>query len=83
MKFTIVTYHHHVTWIFAVKDPSSRLSRWWFKLEEYEYEVIHERALKNTNADAFIRIHVTESGTDSRNDKSGLIKEEKIRLRCQ
>jgi hypothetical protein len=33
--------------------------------------------LNNTNADEFSRIPVTESSTDSHNDKSGLIKEEK------
>jgi hypothetical protein len=33
--------------------------------------------LNNANVDEFIRIHVTDSGTDSHNDKSGLIKEKK------
>ncbi|KDR17446.1 Retrovirus-related Pol polyprotein from transposon 17.6 [Zootermopsis nevadensis] len=34
-RFTIVTDHRPKTWIFSVKDPSSRL-----KLEEHDYEVI-------------------------------------------
>jgi hypothetical protein len=46
-------------------------------MEEYECEVIYKRVLNNTNADEFSRIHVTESTTDTQNDKSGLIKEEK------
>jgi hypothetical protein len=65
MKFTIVTDYHPLTWIFSVKDPSSILLRWWFKLEEYEYEVIYKRVLNNKNADEFSRIHVSENSTDS------------------
>ena len=34
-KCTIVTDHSPHTWIFSVKDPSSRLLRWRLKLEEY------------------------------------------------
>jgi hypothetical protein len=43
-KFTIVTDHRPLTWIFSVKDPTSRLLRWRLKLEECEYEVIYKRA---------------------------------------
>jgi len=32
-KFTIVTDHKPLTWVFNVKDPSSRLLRWRLKLE--------------------------------------------------
>jgi hypothetical protein len=37
--FTVVTNHHPLTWIFSIKDPSSRLLRWRLKTEEYQYEV--------------------------------------------
>ena len=76
-KFTVVTDHRPLTWIFSVKDPSSRLLRWRLKLEEYEYEVIYKKGSNNTNADALSRIHVTEGSTDDHNDKSGFTKEEK------
>jgi hypothetical protein len=42
-KFTIVTDHRPLTWIFNVKDPSSTLLRWRLKLEEYEYEVVYKK----------------------------------------
>jgi len=78
--FTIVTDHRPLTWIFSVKDPSSRLLRWRLKLEEYEYEVVYKKGSNNTNADALSRIHVTEGYTDSHDNKSGLTKEEKQKI---
>ena len=63
-KFTIVTDHRPLTWIFNVKDPSSRLLRWRLKLEEYQYEVVYKKGSSNANADALSRIHVTENCTD-------------------
>jgi hypothetical protein len=42
-NFTIVTDHRPLTWIFSVKDPSSRLLRWRLKLQEYEYEVKYKK----------------------------------------
>jgi len=57
----MVTDHRPLTWIFNVKDPSSRLLRWRLKLEEYEYEVVYKKGSSNTNADALSRIHVAEN----------------------
>ena len=60
-KFTVVTDHRPLVWIFNVKDPSSRLLRWRLKLEEYDYKVVYKRGCSNTNADALSRIHVAET----------------------
>ena len=35
-KFTTVTDYKPLTWVFNVKDPSSRLLRWRLKLEKYD-----------------------------------------------
>ena len=59
-KFTILTNHKPLTWVFNVKDPSSRLLKWRLKLEEYNYDVIYKPGTKNTRADALIRINMTE-----------------------
>jgi len=75
-KFTIVTDHRPLSWIFSVEDPSSRLLRWRLKFE-YKYEVVYKKGSNNTNADALSRIHVTESYTDSHDEKSGLTNGEK------
>ena len=79
-KFTIVTDHRPLTWIFSVKDPSSRLLRWRLQLEEHEYEVKYKKGSSNTNADALSRIYVTESCTDGHDVKSELTKEERLAL---
>ncbi|XP_025156767.1 uncharacterized protein LOC112589074 [Harpegnathos saltator] len=54
-KFKIVTDHKPLTWLFNVTDPGSRLIRWKLKLEEYNYEIIHEPGKANLNADALSR----------------------------
>ena len=59
-KFTIVTDHKPLTWVFNVKDPSSRLLRWRLKLEEYDYGGVYKPGARNTNAVALSRINVTE-----------------------
>ena len=60
-KFTVVTDHRPLVWIFNVKDPSSRLLRWRLQLEEFEYNIVYKRGSSNTNADALSRIHVAET----------------------
>jgi hypothetical protein len=56
-RFTVVTDHKPLTWIMNVKDPGSRLLRWWIKLEEYQYDVVYKKGALNTNADALSRIN--------------------------
>jgi hypothetical protein len=62
-KFTIVTDQKPLTWVFNVKDPSSRLLRWRIKLEEYNYDVVYKPGVKNTNADVLSRINMPEVNT--------------------
>jgi hypothetical protein len=59
-KFSIVTDHKPLTWVFSVKDPSSRLLRWRLKLEEYDYHIVYKPGIRNTNADALNRINTVE-----------------------
>jgi transposase InsO family protein len=53
--FTIVTDHKPLTWMFGVKNPSSRLLRWRLLLEEFDYLVEYKAVKKNVNADALSR----------------------------
>ncbi|PNF43128.1 hypothetical protein B7P43_G18013 [Cryptotermes secundus] len=54
-KFQIVTDHKGLTWIFNVKDPSSRLMRWKLLLEEHDYEIQYRAGQRNCNADSLSR----------------------------
>jgi hypothetical protein len=53
--FTIVTDHKPLTWMFNVKDPSSRLLRWRLLLEEFDYTIEYKAGKRNVNADALRR----------------------------
>jgi hypothetical protein len=53
--FVIVTNHKPLTWLFSVKDPSSRLLKWRLLLEEYEYSIIYKAGKRNVNADSLSR----------------------------
>lgn len=56
-RFTIVTDHKPLIWLFSVKDPGSRLIKFRIKLEEYDYTIIHKPGKFNSNADALSRIY--------------------------
>jgi hypothetical protein len=51
-KFQIIIDHKGLTWIFNVKDPSSRLMSWKLLLEEYDYEIEYRAGQRNCNADS-------------------------------
>lgn len=57
-KFTLVTDHRPLTWLFSIKDPGSRLARWRLKLEEYDYNIVYKPGKINKNADALSRIKI-------------------------
>lgn len=57
-KFTLITDHRPLTWLFSIKDPGSRLARWRLKLEEYNYKIEHKPGKINKNADALSRIKI-------------------------
>lgn len=41
-KFTIITDHKPLTWLFSLKEPNSKLIRWRLKLEEYDYNIVYK-----------------------------------------
>lgn len=71
-KFNVVTDHQALNWLFNIKDPGSRLTRWRLKLAEYEYEIHFKPGASNTNADALSRINrvVTRSSKSPNSTES-------------
>ncbi|XP_062532989.1 uncharacterized protein LOC101738890 [Bombyx mori] len=57
-RFTIITDHKPLQWLFNCKDPGSRLIRWRLKLEEYDYDIKYKKGKTNCNADALSRFPV-------------------------
>lgn len=55
-KFNIIIDHRALSWLFNIKDPGSRLTRWRLKLAEYEYEIHFKLGVSNTNADGLSRV---------------------------
>ena len=74
-----MTDHKPLTWVFNVKDPSSRLLRWRLQLEEYDYEVVYKRGVRNTNADVLSRITMTRISPVAKNI-SGITNEERRKI---
>ena len=74
--FTIVTDHRPLTWLFRVKDPSSRLLRWRLLLEEYAYTDVYTAGKKNVNADALSRSPVVMTVTMTSNERQQRILKE-------
>ena len=62
-KFTIFTDHKPLHWLFSIKDPNARLTRWRLKLEEYDYTIMYKKGTLNSNADALSRVKINEINT--------------------
>ena len=46
-RFTLQSDHSALRWLFNLKDPSSRLTRWSLRLAEFDYEIIHRPGKKD------------------------------------
>lgn len=64
-KFTIVTDHKPLQYLFSVKEPGSRLVRWRLKMEEFDYEIRYKKGKQNLNADALSRIEINLTEEES------------------
>jgi hypothetical protein len=54
-KFQIITDHIALNWLMNIKEPTGRLARWAIYLQVYDFEIIHRKGLKHSNADTLSR----------------------------
>jgi len=59
-KFLVRTDHRPLTYLFSMKNPSSKLTRIRLDLEEYDFEVEYLRGRENFVADALSRINIED-----------------------
>lgn len=55
VKFTVVTDHNGLKWLFSLKDPNARLTRWAIYLQEYEFEIQYRKGVDHGNVDMLSR----------------------------
>lgn len=58
-KFIIRTDHRPLIYLFSLKNPSSKLTRMRWDLEEYDFEVEYIKGTTNVLSDALSRIQIT------------------------
>lgn len=63
-KFIIYTDHRPLAWLYSLKEPNSKLTRWRLRLEEYDFEIRYKKGPQNTNADALSRIKINAIDDD-------------------
>lgn len=72
-KFDIYTDHRPLVWLYQLKEPNSKLTRWRLRLQEYDFNVIFKNGKQNVTADALsrIRLNALRGGDDL--DNSSMI----------
>lgn len=58
-KFTIMTDHKPLIYLFGMRDPSSRLIKYRLILEEYDFKIEYVKGKDNVIADALSRVVIT------------------------
>lgn len=59
-KFIVYTDHKPLVYLYAMKNPASKLVRIKLELEEYDFDIIHIKGKDNIQADALSRIPFSE-----------------------
>lgn len=59
-KFILITDHKPLIWLHNLREPNAKLERWRFKLQEFQYEILHKPGKNNANADALSRLELNQ-----------------------
>ncbi|XP_014208619.1 uncharacterized protein LOC106639490 [Copidosoma floridanum] len=55
--FTVITDHSALKWLMALKEPAGRLARWAFKLQQWDFEIMHRKGASHHVPDALSRMY--------------------------
>lgn len=72
-KFTVMTDHKPLIYLFGMKDPSTRLLKFRLQLEEYDYNVVYIKGNDNVVADALSRVTISSDDLKSLNEKVTMV----------
>ena len=64
-RFLLRTDHGSLTWLRNFKDPEGQLARWLEILQQFDFEIVHRRGRKHTNADALSRLPCRQCKRDT------------------
>lgn len=80
--FDIYTDHRPLVWLYQLKEPNSKLTRWRLYLQEYDFNIIYKNGKQNLNADALSRIKLNALGTDENDDSSMVVNIDEKEKNC-
>ena len=64
-RFLLCTDHGSLTWLRNFREPEGQLARWLERLQELDFDIVHRRGKKHTNADALSRLPCRQCGRES------------------
>lgn len=56
-KFTVITDHSSLRWLYNLHNPTGRLARWTLELLEYHFDIVHRKGALHQVPDALSRIY--------------------------
>lgn len=54
-KFTVVTDHYSLKWLFNIKEPTGRIARWALRIQQFNFDVVHRPGKEHLVPDALSR----------------------------
>ena len=67
-RFLLRTDHGSLTWMRNFKEPEGQLARWLERLQELDFDIVHRRGKKHTNADALSHFPCRQCGMDTHDE---------------